>query len=178
VSRAIDAMSTQHPLAAFSYYLSGRNQVLLSIADEILENLDACVPDAGALSSGPRGRASDLMWLWTLGAYEVTRTMAQAQGCFSARFLGAISDLKIALERVRVANTKMERVKYDRKGPTIPVGSDRAPDLWDPERRDLRVGDPADAVSARTLLAEYRRVMASLRVEDVLARHEDSFNSR
>lgn len=30
----------QEPLIAFSYYLSDRNNVLLSISDEIIENLD------------------------------------------------------------------------------------------------------------------------------------------
>lgn len=168
-------MSTQDPLAAFSYYLSGRSQVLLAIADEIVENLDACDPGAGAAWSGPRTRASDLMWLWTLGAYEVVRTMCQANACFSARFLRALSDLKLDLERVRVANTKMERIKYDRRARTIPVPSDRPPDAWDEPGKDIRVGDPEHAVSARRLLADYARVMASLTIAEVLMRHEDAF---
>ena len=171
-------MRTQHPLAAFSSYLSGRSQVLLSIADEVLDHLDRCAPGDDVLPFGPRARASDLMWLWTLGAYEVTRTMCQAHGCFSARFLAAVSDLKNDLERVRVPNTKMEKIKYDRKGATIPVSSDRAPDLWDAARKDLRVGDPADAVSARLLLARYASVMASLRADEVLMSHEDAFKPR
>jgi hypothetical protein len=28
-----------------------------------------------------------LFWLWTLGAYEIVRTMCQAQSCFSERGL-------------------------------------------------------------------------------------------
>ena len=166
-------MTARAPLTAFSFYLSGRNQVLLSIADEILANLDACGDDP--LTTGSRARASDLMWLWTLGAYEVVRTMCQANGCFSARLLGALAELKIDLERVRVPNTKMERIRYDRRQRAIPVPSDRGPDLWDPSRKDLRVGDPSDAVSARMLLAAYQRVMSSLTADDVVMRHEDSF---
>ncbi|HEY0132444.1 MAG TPA: hypothetical protein VGB85_00155 [Nannocystis sp.] len=168
-------MRTSHPLTAFSFYLSGRNQVLLSVADEVLDNLDRCAPGEEALPAGPRARASDLMWLWTLGAYEVTRTMCQAHACFAARFLAEVGQLKVDLERVRVPNTKMEKIKYDRKGATIPVRSDRSPDLWDAARKDLLVGDPADAVSARSLLAEYARVIASLRADEVLMRHEDAF---
>ena len=95
-------MTTRHLLATFSSFLSGRNQVLLSIADEVLHKLDSCGPGDEALPFGPRARAPDLMWLWTLGAHEVTRTMCQAQGCFSANFLAAASDLKTDLERVRV----------------------------------------------------------------------------
>lgn len=161
-------MSTQHPLAAFSLYLAGRHAVLLAIAAEIGQHLDA----------GSRDRASDLMWLWTLAAYEVTRTICQAQACFSPRFYREVSALKTDLERVRVPNTKMEKIKYDRKDRPVPVCSDREADVWDPARRDLLVGDPADLVSARRLLAEYTRVLASLTAEDVLMRHEELFARR
>lgn len=170
-------MSTEDPLTLFSLYLAGRNQVLLSLSHEIVGALDACVSgDAGP--SSPRKRASDLMWLWTLGAYEVVRTMCQAQGCFSDPLARALADLKIDLERVRVPSTKMERIKYDRRERSVPVSSDRPPDLWDEARKDLRVGDPADTASARGLLAAYARVLGSLTAADVLASHEDSFARR
>ncbi|AUX46857.1 uncharacterized protein SOCE26_083660 [Sorangium cellulosum] len=171
-------MATQHPLAAFSIYLSGRHEVLLSIAKEITERLDACASSEGGSSHEARTRASDLMWLWTLGAYEVVRTMCQAQRCFSGRFYRAISSLKVDLERVRVPNTKLERVKYDRRQRSIPVASDRGPDVWDEAGKDLLVGDPADAVSARMLLRSYESVMSSLTLEDVTMSHEDSFERK
>lgn len=168
-------MPTTSPLLAFSIYLSGRNQALLALAHEITEKLDACISNAGIVSHEPRARASDLMWLWTLGAYEVTRTLCQARECFSDRFYRDVADLKIDLERVRVPNTKMEKIKYDRKAPAIPVPSNRGPDLWDDKNKDLLVGDPANVVSARNLLRHYDRVMASLTIEDVKMSHEDSF---
>lgn len=160
-----------HPLAAFSVYLAGRHQVLLSISREIVDHLDAC----GSGTSEARRRASDLMWLWTLGVYEVVRTMCQARVCFSASFYVAISDLKFELERVRVPSTKMERIRYDRKARAVPVGSNREADVWDDGNKDLRVGDPVDAVSARLLLGHYQRVMNLLTAGDVIMRHEDSF---
>ncbi len=168
----------QQPLAAFSYYLSGRHQALLTIAAEIVVALDACVDSEGSQPSPARTRASDLMWLWTLGAYEVTRTISQAQVCFSASFLERVTDLKLALERVRVPNTKMEQIKYDRRARATPVGSDREPDIWDPANKDLWVGDPADTVSARMLLEQYEHTMASLTGADVRMRHEDAFTDR
>jgi len=170
--------TSPYPLAAFSFYLSGRNQVLLSIAEEIGKNLDAADSSAGSFPAGPRTRASDLMWLWTLGAYEVIRTMCQAKECFAARFYTAIADLKIDLERVRIPNTKMERLKYDRKDRTIPVSSNREPDSWDDTSRDLLVGDPAASVSARMLLGKYARVVSSLTLAEVVMSHEDSFGKR
>lgn len=155
------------PLAAFSPYLAGRHQVLLAVAAEVLRHLDAA----------DRPRASDLMWLWTLGAYEVTRTMCQAHACFSPQFYRPLADLKHALERVRVPSTKMERIQVDRRASPVPIPSDRPADLWDPATRDLRVGDPADPQSARRLLADYTRVLGSLTAADVLRRHEDAFTA-
>ena len=149
------------PLARFSRYLATRHQVLIAIADEILDRLDAADP----------ARASDLMWLWTLGAYEVTRTIAQSPACFSPSFHRAVSDLKAELERVRVPTTKLERVRYDRRQPATPIDSDRPPDAWDPARRDLSVGDPADSFSARHLVSRYRDVLAAASDDDIRAPH-------
>jgi hypothetical protein len=167
-------MATQHPLAAFSFYLAGRHQVLLTVAAEIVGHLDTI----DAATSGPRTRASDLMWLWTLGAYEVVRTMCQSEACFTPGFYRSIAALKLDLERVRVPNTKMERLRYNRKDRPVPVPSARAADTYDERGKDLLVGDPADAVSARSLLREYTRVLASLTLADVVLSHEDSLTSR
>jgi hypothetical protein len=157
-------------LVRFSRYLAGRDRVLWAMAGEIVGLLDTC--ESGREPA--RGRASDLMWLWTLGAYEVVRTICQARGCFAGRFYGEVAELKAALERVRVANTKMERVKYDRRARAVAVPSEREADLWDAAGKDLRVGDPAATASARGLLAEYVRVMRSLAADEVLGSHEGS----
>ena len=161
-------MEDASPLTRFSRYLSGRDQVLRGIAAEIEALMDL----------GERERASALMWLWTLGAYEVTRTMCQAQGCFADRFYRGLAGLKTELERVRVPSTKMERVKYDRRERSVPVGSDRGADVWDAARSDLWVGDPAAPVSARGLLAGYVAVLGALTAEEVLGSHEGSFARR
>lgn len=159
------------PLAAFSMYLSGRNDLLLALGREILELLDT-PEQTGALER--RSRASDRMWLWTLGAYEVTRTMCQSRLCFSDRFFAAVSGLKNDLERVRVPNTKMERIQYDRRQAPIAVTSTRAPHEWDDASNDLLIGDPLDLFSSRALLAAYADVMGSLTPDDVRMSHEES----
>lgn len=161
-------MPAEHPLTAFSPYLASRHRVLLTIAAEIHDHLDAAT----------RPRASDLMWLWTLGAYELIRTICQAHACFAPRFHRAAADLRIDLERVRLATSKLEYVKYDRRDRSVPIPSDREPDLWDAPRKDLLVGDPANPASARRLLAEYVHIMRSLTRDEVLMRHEDSYPSR
>jgi hypothetical protein len=115
------------------------------------------------------------MWLWTLGAYEVVRTMCQAPACFSPSSMRELSALKVELERVRVPNTKLEKLKYDRRERSVPVPSERPPEIWVADGKDILVGDPADLVSARRLLALYERVLASLTSEDVQMRHEDAY---
>ena len=81
----------REPLIAFSFYLSGRNNTLLSLSDEIIKNIDDGF-SMNTLQGGQLERASTLMWLWTLGAYEVVRTMCQAKECFSENFYKRISE--------------------------------------------------------------------------------------
>lgn len=161
---------TREPLLAFSFYLSGRNNVLLSISDEIIEKLDkgfSMNPIQGDLIA----HASTLMWLWTLGAYEVVRTMCQAKKCFSENFYNKISDLKNDLAKARMPSSKMEK-----KGKKTPVNSNRSPDGWDISNKDLLIGDPEDYISGYMILKKYGTVMSSLTIEDVKKRHEESYN--
>ena len=103
-----DEVLEREPLMGFSHYLSGRVNVLLSITDEIVENLDAGF--ATDCIDGCRvGRADLLMWLWILGAYEVVRTMCQAKTCFSENTLSKLQELKQSLSDVRMPAAKMEK---------------------------------------------------------------------
>ncbi len=160
----------REPLMAFSFYLSGRNNVLLSISDEIIENLDKSF-STNPIQGGMIEHASTLMWLWTLGAYEVVRTMCQAKECFSEKFYKKISGLKIDLAKVRMPSSKMEK-----KGKKIPVNSNRSPDGWDVSNKDLLIGDPDEPVSGRMILENYDTVMSSLTIEDVKKHHEEAYN--
>lgn len=161
---------TREPLIAFSFYLSDKNNILLSVSDEITENLDKGFTN-NSIHTDLIGRASTLMWFWTLGAYEVIRTMCQAKVCFSENFYEKISELKTDLAKVRMPSSKMEK-----KGKTIPVGSNRSPDGWDVPNKDLLVGDPEYPISGRMLLEKYDNVLSSLTIEDVKARHEHAYN--
>jgi hypothetical protein len=164
----------REPLIVFSFYLSGRINVLLGFASEIIENLDQGFSST-VIDGGRVERAESLMWLWTLGAYEVVRTMCQAKGCFSERTLGDLSQLKKTLSAVRMPAAKMEK-----PGKPTPVTSNRSPSGWDVANRDLLVGDPESTpdVSARSILREFDRVFSSITKNDVLGRHEESYPVR
>jgi hypothetical protein len=159
------------PIIAFSHYLSGRVHVLLDVADEIVKNLDQGFLDESV--NGDRvAHAELLMWLWTLGAYEVVRIICQAKGCFSEKTLDQLTQLKKTLSSVRMPAAKMEKA-----GKKVPVSSNRSPSGWDIANRDLFVNDPESTnVSARFLLQEFDRVFSSITKDDVLGRHEESFS--
>jgi hypothetical protein len=160
------------PLIAFSFYLSGRKNILLGIADEIIENLDRGF--SGSVVDGSRvGRAEALMWLWTLGAYEVVRTMCQAKSCFSQEAWNQLFQLKKTLSAIRMPAAKMEKA-----GQKAPVTSNRSPSGWDISNRDLFVNDPESKpdISARFILMEFDRVFSSITKDDVLGRHEDAYS--
>lgn len=161
----------REPLIAFSFYLSGRINVLIAIADEIIENLDQGF--SGAMLDGGRiERAESLMWLWTLGAYEVVRTLCQAKDCFSDSAFNEFHKLKKNLSIVRMPAAKMEK-----PGKKVPIKSNRSPSGWDVPNRDLLINDPESPlnISARSTLMEFARVMLSITKNDVLGRHEESY---
>jgi hypothetical protein len=159
----------REPLLAFSFYLSNRNNVLLSISDEIIENLDKGFLDTSN-KTDLIGHASTLMWLWTLGAYEVVRTMSQANVCFSESFNKKLSKLKKELAKARMPSAKMEK-----QGKKIPVNSNRSPDGWDIEKKDLLIGDPEEPISGRLMLESYDEIMSSLTIKDVIKHHQESY---
>jgi len=167
-----EEMIEREPLIAFSFYLSGRVNVLINVAEEIIENLEQCF--ASDLIDGWRlERAESLIWLWTLGAYEVVRTMCQAKKCFSAQVFDELQQLKRVLSEVRMPAAKMEK-----PGKRVPVTSNRSPAEWDIQNKDLLIGDPEKkpCVSVRFILDEFDRIISSITKDDILGRHEDSYS--
>jgi hypothetical protein len=165
-----EEMFTREPLMAFSFYLSGRNNVLLYLSDEIIENLDNGFIGP-TIKAGFIDRASTLLWLWTLGAYEVIRTISQAKDCFSDSFIEKVNELKKQLAIVRMPNAKMEE-----QGKKNPVNSNRSPDGWDVTNKDLLVGSPANPISGRYLLDIYEKTISSLTLVDVRKHHQESYD--
>jgi hypothetical protein len=162
-------MLEKEPLLAFSFYLSERNNILLLLADEIVDNLDV------GFSTSPVnieliGKASTSMWFWTLGAYEVIRTISQAKDCFSNEFIEKVNTLKKKLAIVRMPSAKMEEQGNNKKA----VTSNRSPDGWDMDKKDLLVGSPHNPISARYILQLYKDTIYSLTTTDIKKHHAES----
>ena len=164
-------MVERDPLLIFSMYLSGRVNVLVSTAEEILENLD-CAFTADSLDMQKFERADLLIWFWTLGAYEVVRTMCQADVCFSPQIFSDLKSLKKVLGEVRMPAAKMER-----PGKKQPLSSNRSPSGWDISSKDILVcgADLGSYKSGRLILAEFDRVFCSISARDILQTHEESY---
>jgi hypothetical protein len=158
------------PLLAFSFILSTRNNQLSAVADEILELLDSGI-SSEFMDGSKVTKAGILMWLWILGAYEIVRTMCQSNNCFSSKYMEKLVPLKKKLAKIRVPDSKMEK-----QGKKKPVISNRSPWFELPKSKDLLIGDPEEAYSAREIIDEYFSVIYSLRPEDVIGSHEDSYS--
>ncbi len=155
----------REPLMAFSFYLSGRNNVLLSLSDEIIDNLDSNF-SSKPVKSGTIEQSETQIWLWVLGAYEVIRTISQAKECFTEEFNNKITKLKKELVIARMPSAKMEKT-----GKKVPVNSNRSPAGWNIENKDLLIGDPEKPISARKLLENYDETLTSLTPAYILKRH-------
>ena len=160
----------KNPLARFSYYLNGRVWVLSEVQKEILDILDSSVID-NILIHERMSRAEMLFWLWTLGAYEVIRTMHQVKDCFAERIHLELFQLKKTLAIVRMPSAKMEKA-----GKKIPITSNRSASGFEFKTKDLIVGDPEDSKLARNLLTEFSCFIASLKKSDILTSHESSYD--
>lgn len=158
----------REPLIAFSFYLSDKNNLLLHLSDEIIENLDKGF--GTNIDTKIIGDASSWVWFWTLGAYEVVRTISQAKICFSDTFITKIHELKKQLAAVRMPSAKMEE-----QGEKKSVNSNRSPDDWDIEKKDLLIGSPENPKSARQLLELYDKTLCSLIPNDVIKHHTESY---
>lgn len=160
---------SREPLLAFSFALSTRNNQLATIADEILENLDKGITKE-LIDSQYVTKAGISVWLWTLGAYELVRTMCQAKTCFSPECLARLHSLKKQLAKVRMPDAKMEK-----QGKRIPVGSNRSPWCEVVDSKDLLIGDPEEPYSARKLMEDYFAVINSISPNEIVAQHEVSY---
>ena len=161
-----EEMLNREPLLNYSFYLSSKNILLLNTIDTILENLDM-----GFSESSTNGDfisdASILTWFWTLGAYEIVRTMSETKDCFSKRINTKLNHLKTILAKARMPSSKMEK-----KGKKIAVNSNRSFVHWDVKNKDLLIGDPDDPVSARYMFKYYDNTLSSITINDVIKKHE------
>jgi len=113
VKQAEDYLQS-NTLIAFSLYTDIQYKMVRVLGEEIIKCLDESifVDERGQVRIVLRGRFTDeaysKFWFWTLGAYEVVRTMCGAKKCLSGELLENLSQLKKKLSVLRIPFAKQE----------------------------------------------------------------------
>ena len=79
----------------------------------MLDDLDRTFPAGGDVYGPCLNEAYGNFWLWTLGAYEVTRTMSEHAHCFSDAYAQRLQTTKkrLAAYRIPFAKQQLSRKK-------------------------------------------------------------------
>ncbi len=91
--KLVDKMLNENPLIAFSVYTHIQVEIVRDLGRQILEILDNAFKP-GVAEGNSVNRSYGLFWLWILGSYEVTRTMTQADSCFSNALMAKLKSFK------------------------------------------------------------------------------------
>jgi hypothetical protein len=175
---AVEELLNNHPLAQFSVYTDGQSRVVRELGQEILRDLVSGIhPDDGSgkgmvCETEVVARGYSQFWLWVLGAYEVVRTMCQAERCFSSR-LG--TELKVLKQRLTVI--RIPFAKQELPGRRIPVRAEPSIYRIVDSPPDLRFEVDDRVISAAELICEFARVFAGITRADVLNDHRTHYSA-
>ena len=154
----------ERPLINFSVYTNPQIELLIkmesTINEMILNRRDAQV-------------LNDIygsFWLWTLGAYEVVRTMAQAKSCFTPEVHDRLIGYKRKLAKIRIPFAKQEY-----QGRNQPIFNEASMSGMDIETGDMSFTIEDVKYSSRALMKEFHDLMASITDSDIIKRHKDSY---
>lgn len=111
------------PLLYFSLYTAVQVDILKSIARELTQISDKWgAPNGQARVIENIQRYYGLFWLWTLGAYEVVRTMdANSEKCF-----GEDARKRIKVVKGKLAEIRMPFAKQQLRSSVIPLNSENS----------------------------------------------------
>ena len=110
-------------------------------------------------------------WLWVLGAYEVVRTMCEAEQCFSAGVRDQLRDLKQRLTLLRIPFAKQEL-----PGKKIPVNAEPSPCTMGGSPPDYKFRVKDQMLSVRDSIHQFGAVLSGIKRTDVLAHHRTTYS--
>jgi hypothetical protein len=173
----IEEMLNKNPLIVFSGYTNYQSRTVRELGQDILKSLDpGTTPDdatgLGILLGAAAQRVYGQFWLWVLGAYEVVRTMCQAERCFSERLATELKALKQRLADIRMPFAKQELRGHSKPTPVCSEPSISGISVSPPDFRFL-IKD--EVISARDLICEFARVFEGITRADVLKDHRTTY---
>ena len=165
----VEQMLRRKPLIAFSVYTDIQATILIDTANNIRAGLDD-IFEGDVIQVVKLNSAYGLFWLWLLGAYEVVRTMCQAENCFSQGLRERLESFKRRLADLRIPFAKQEY-----RGERVPIRGElsmtRHPSRSEPDLV-YRLGE--DEYSARSLLYEFDTIFGEIGLDDILSEHRKS----
>ncbi|TIM41074.1 MAG: hypothetical protein E5Y55_26235 [Mesorhizobium sp.] len=153
---AISAMLSANPLLNFSIYTQSQADALLRMKGEIEAAMDGWGP---TISDFPR--VYDFFWFWSLGAYEVLRTMDQNAACFTPSVA-----TKIRAMKQQLAVLRMPFAKQELKGKGGPIRGENS--VTSLKNKSFKFRVSGESFDARETMASVCELLASIRREDIL----------
>ncbi|CAH2400529.1 hypothetical protein [Mesorhizobium ventifaucium] len=155
----IEEIYRKSPLLAFSVSTVVQLQSLQRMQSEIEAALDRQQPGPDLL------KAYDFFWFWTLGAYEIVRTMDENRSCFSSLLAADTNALKLRLAVIRMPFAKQQLVKHPTLGKRPIRGEDSIADVRD---KSLIFEIDGETFDSRSLMREVAKFFAGIKREAVL----------
>lgn len=160
----IDEFLDQYPLQIFSLYSYIQAEAVISLGEEIVQYFDE------SITSDPKSHTFQQLfygkiWFWTIGAFEVVRTMSDRkwETSWDPIKLEEIKDFKKKIADIRVPFTKQET----RKSPIRAVNSENSISGIDFENKSYLFQSEGNEFNIRLLIREFEGLIRSIKVSDI-----------
>ena len=177
IDRTIENFLVEHPLSAFSFYTEGHFEVLKKTGKAIYTALDHAFEDSyfdGKVLHGvdhnALHEAYGLFWLWTLGVFELTRTMSTAKKCFVPEMRQKLDDLKAHLAIIRSPFAKQQP-----RGKREPIRGEASISGIDGVKKDICFSAEGNKFWVRYEIRAFEELIESITIRDIVATYSASF---
>jgi hypothetical protein len=162
---SVEQALNDEPLLGFSFYTASQVAIVNSLGSEIVNMLDESISEnsGGEIRVERFTKMYGSFWLWVLGAFEVTRTMASAKPCFSPDAHGRVVAFKNRLIKLRVPFAKQQVA-----GRREATRGEASVSGFDGKKRDLLFVVEGAEYWVKDLIQEFASVIGSIKKEDVL----------
>ena len=176
-NQIINQVYSENPLSAFSFYTQVHFNVLKKTGEKINASLDNAFLNSHMKDNALHGvehneiqETYGLFWLWVLGAYEITRTMSEANKCFTPNTNKALQELKRHLAVIR-----MPFAKQQPKNKNKPIGGEASICNIDGESKDICFSANNTNFWVRNEIQSFESQIESITIQDIIATYNASY---
>jgi hypothetical protein len=177
IDRTIENLFAEYPLSAFSFYTEVHFRVLKKTGKEIYAMLDNAFKDSYFEEKVLHGvdhndllEVYGLFWLWTLGAFELTRTMSTAKKCFVPEMHKKLDNLRAHLAMIRNPFAKQQP-----RGKRQPIRGEASISDIDGTKKDICFSAEGNKFWVRDEIRTFEDLIESITIKDILATFSASF---